>query len=57
MIKIKNKLTKEVLELSYNEFKENFSKEIKQAYESFRKTEASKNFYKPICEARLEEYF
>lgn len=42
-MKIKNKLTKEVLELSYNEFKEKFSKEIKQAYESFRKTEVSKN--------------
>lgn len=56
-MKIKNKLAKEVLELSYNKFKENFSKEIKQAYESFRKTEASKNFYKPICEARLEEHF
>ena len=57
MMKIKNKLTKEVLELSYNEFNENFSKEIKQAYGSFRKTEASKNFYKHICEAEFESEF
>lgn len=57
MMKIKNKLTKEVLELSYVKFKEKFSKEIQQAYESFRKTEASKNFYKPACEAELESEF
>lgn len=35
-MKIKNKLTKEVLELSYNEFKENFSKEIKQKNRSLK---------------------
>lgn len=44
MMKIKNKLTKEVLELSYNEFKENFSKEIQQAYESFKKNKSFKEF-------------
>lgn len=56
-MKIKNKLTKEVLELSYVKFKEKFSKEIQQAYESFKKIKVSKNFYKPACEAELESEF
>ena len=43
-MKIKNKLTKEVLELSYVKFKEKFSKEIQQAYDSFKKQKFQRIF-------------
>lgn len=42
---LKNKLTKETLELTYPEFRKNFAREIQVAFESFRKTELNKPFY------------
>ena len=42
---LKNKLTKETLNISYSEFKKKFSKEIQVAFESFKKTELNKTFY------------
>ena len=39
---LKNKLTKEVLEISYSEFRKKFAKEINDAFESYRKTQLNK---------------
>ena len=42
---LKNKLTKETLDIPYCEFRIKFAKEIQIAFESFRKTELNKPFY------------
>ena len=42
---LKNKLTKETLEIPYPEFRIKFAKEIKAAFESFKRTELNKTFY------------
>ena len=42
---LKNKLTKETLDISYSEFRIKFSKEIQYAFESFKRTELNKTFY------------
>lgn len=42
---LKNKLTKETLNISYSEFRKKFSKEIQVAFESFKKTKLNKTFY------------
>ena len=42
---LKNRRTRETLEIEYNEFRKKFAKEIQTAFESFRKTELSKSFY------------
>ena len=42
---LKNKLTKEILEIPYSEFRKKFAKEIQNAFESFKKTELNKTFY------------
>ena len=42
---LKNKLTKETLDIPYSEFRKKFAKEIQIAFESFRKTELNKPFY------------
>ena len=42
---LKNKLTKETLEISYPEFRRKFAKEIQVAFESFKRTELNKTFY------------
>lgn len=44
-MKVKNKLTKETLDIPYSEFRKKFAKEIQIAFESFRKTELNKPFY------------
>lgn len=56
-MKLKNKLTKEVLELSYKDFRKQFSKEIQDAYESFKRTELAKTFYKFQDDNLLESDF
>lgn len=43
---IKNKLTKETLVLSEEEFKTRFVKEIDMALDSYRRTELAKPYYK-----------
>ena len=39
---LKNKLTKETLNITYSEFRKNFAKEIQDAFESYRKTQLNK---------------
>ena len=39
---LKNKLTKETLDILYSEFRENFANEIQDAFESYRKTQLNK---------------
>ena len=39
---LKNKLTKEILDIPYPEFRKKFSKEIQDAFESYRKTQLNK---------------
>ena len=43
---LKNKLTKETLAIPYSEFRKKFAKEIQDAFESFKRTELNKTFYK-----------
>ena len=44
-MKVKNKRTRDTLEIEYSEFRRKFAKEIQVAFESFRKTELNKPFY------------
>ena len=39
---VKNKLTKETLDIPYSEFRKKFAKEIQDAFESYRKTQLNK---------------
>ena len=39
---LKNKLTKETLDISYSEFRKKFAKEIRDVFESYRKTQLNK---------------
>ena len=39
---LKNKLTKETLDIPYSEFRKKFAKEIQEAFESYRKTKLNK---------------
>ena len=39
---LKNKLTKEKLDIPYSEFRKKFAKEINDAFESYRKTQLNK---------------
>lgn len=39
---LKNKLTKEILDIPYSEFRIKFAKEIQDAFESYRKTQLNK---------------
>ena len=42
---LKNRRTRQILEIRYSEFRKRFAKEIQVAFESFRKTELNKPFY------------
>ena len=42
---LKNKLTCEILEITYLEFRKRFAKEIQDAFESYRKTQLNKYSY------------
>ena len=42
---LKNKLTKESLNITYPEFRKNFAKEIQDTFESYRKTLLNKYSY------------
>lgn len=42
---IKNKLTRETLNIPYSEFRKKFVKEINDAFESYRKTQLNKYSY------------
>ena len=43
---IKNKLTGEILDITYSEFRKKFVKELQDAFESYRKTQLNKYSYK-----------
>ena len=43
---IKNKLTGEILDIPYSEFRKKFVKELQDAFESYRKTQLNKYSYK-----------
>ena len=40
-----NKLTREKLKITYSEFRKNFAKEIRAAFESYRQTQSNKYSY------------
>ena len=42
---LKNKLTKETLDIPYSEFRQKFAKEIQDTFKSFKRTELNKTFY------------
>ena len=54
---LKNKRTKEKIELSYNDFRTKFAKEIKIAFESFKKTELNKPFWNRQDDSTIEVDF
>ena len=43
---LKNKLTKESLNITYPEFRKIFAKELHDAFENYRKTQLNKYSYK-----------
>ena len=43
-MKVKNKLTRETLEITYPEFRKKFVKEIQTAFENYRRTQLNKYF-------------
>lgn len=43
---LKNKLTRETLEITYPEFRKKFAKEILSAFEGYRQTQLKKYLYK-----------
>ncbi len=42
---LKNKLTRETLEITYPEFRKKFAKELQTAFECYRKTQLNKYSY------------
>ena len=42
---LKNKLTRESVEINYSEFRKKFAKEIRTAFECYRKTQLNKYSY------------
>ena len=44
-MKVRNKLTRETLEIAYPEFRKRFAKEIQTAFESYRKIQLNKYSY------------
>ena len=54
---LKNKLTKETLDIPYSEFRKKFAKEIQDAFESFKRTELNKTFYKFKNDNMIETNF
>ena len=56
-MKVRNKLTKETLNISYFDFRKKFSKEIQVAFESYRQTELNKYFSKIQTNNSIEQDF
>lgn len=42
---LKNKLTRETLEITYPEFRKRFAKEIQNSFENYRKTQLNKYLF------------
>ena len=45
-MQVKNKRTREILNITLSEFKIRFAKEIKTAFESYKQTELAKSYFK-----------
>ena len=54
---LKNKLTKETLDIPYSEFRIKFAKEILDAFESYIKTENAKPYFKANKTPESDFYF
>ncbi len=54
---LKNKLTKETLNISYSEFRKRFAKELQVAFESYRQTQLNKYSYKIKDNNSIEQDF
>lgn len=54
---VKNKRTKEVIEISLEDFKNKFQKEIQVAFESYKKTQLSKPFFTTKSLSSIESDF
>ena len=54
---LKNKLTREKLELTLSEFKTHFAKEIQVAFESYKQTELTKPYFKIKTKDESDFYF
>ena len=44
-MKVKNKLTRETLEITYPEFRKKFAKKLQKAFESYRRIQLNKYSY------------
>lgn len=54
---LRNKLTKETLNISYSEFKIKFAKEIHVAFESYQQTQLNKYLYNFKTNNSIEQDF
>lgn len=54
---LKNKLTRETLEITYPEFRKKFAKEIQDAFESYRKTQLNKYTHNFKDDNSIESHF
>ncbi len=44
-MKLRNRRTRETLEIDYSEFRTRFAKDIQQSFESYKQTQLNKSFY------------
>ena len=54
---LKNKLTKEIINISYFEFRKRFARELQLAFESYRQTQLNKYSYKFKNNESIEQDF
>lgn len=54
---LRNKLTKETLNISYSEFRKRFARELQVAFESYSQTQLSKYSYKIKDSDSIEQDF
>ena len=54
---LKSKITKEILNISYTEFKKKFAKELQLAFENYRQTQLNKCSYKIKDNNSIEQDF
>ena len=54
---LRNKLTKETLDINYNDFRKKFAKELETAFESYKKSENAKPYFKLKDYSEQDFYF
>ena len=54
---LRNKLTKETLNISYSEFRKRFARKLQVAFESYRQTQLNKYSYKNKDNNSIEQDF